>query len=153
MRARHRDNRWNSKSPLRPLLARKGEGAQRKSDCYGLGRRAPRAVFTDRRASGQEDLLRERDGADGELRLSDNLGLARGTCAAAEVHTQVAVPVFVRALAQCVCRINGSACDQRAGRREGDQLTEIAAHWTKSRLRGWRVAVSHCPGNTCVPDS
>jgi hypothetical protein len=97
--------------------------------------------------------LRERDGADGELRLSDNLGLARGTCAAAEVHTQVAVPVFVRALAQCVCRINGSACDQCAGRREGDQLTEIAAHWTKSRLRGWRVAVGHCPGNTCVPDS
>jgi hypothetical protein len=143
------DNRWSSKA-LWALLAKR-RGAQRKSDRYGLRRRAPREVFTNGRASGQEDLLRERDGADGELRLADNLGLARGTCAAAEVHTQVAVPVFVRALAQCVCRINGSTCDQGAGRRDGDQLTETAAQWTTSRLGASRVAVGHRLSNRCVP--
>ncbi len=72
--------------------------------------------------------MRERNGANGELRLSDDLALGRGTGAATEVHAQITVPVLMGALAQRVRRINGGTRDQGTGRRYGDQMAEIAAH-------------------------
>lgn len=105
-----------------------GESPQRKSDRRGLRRRAPRQIFANGRSSWQQDLLRERNGANYELRLSDDLGLGRGAGAATEVRAQIAMPVFLCGLAQRVRRINGGTRDQSAGRRYGDQMAEIAAH-------------------------
>jgi hypothetical protein len=84
--------------------------------------------------AGEEKLKRctQDDGHD-QGGLADDIRLRGRAGAAAEVHAQVAMLVFVATITQSVRRIDGAADDERAGGNQGHQA--IAAECLAQQMR------------------
>ena len=90
-------------------------------DQFGGIRRRAWQLRANAAARGTDDLRALERCADDEYRLTDNRRLRGRTCRAAEVHAQIAVPVFVRTLTEAVRRKGTQRYDQRDGRDKRDQ--------------------------------
>jgi hypothetical protein len=125
--------------PARPLGS--GESVRttgrRFSDQFDGSRRSAGKLGPNTAARAPDDSGALERGAHDENRLADDSCMRGGSGGATEVHAQIAVPVFVRAIGIAVRRVGRETYDQRDGRDKCDQT--ITAK-TRAQEKGgiWR---------------
>jgi hypothetical protein len=122
------------------------------SDQLGEVRRAARQLGGNPTPLGADD-FRAFDGSTyGEYGFSDDGRRGRRARGTTEVHTKVAMSVFVSMVTEAVCRIGAQPDDQCDGRNKGDQtITELAgAQGVEPLFKGQSSVACESPAsNSC----